>query len=71
MESYQKCIDLKSDFIPVYIERAKLYEKINNNAMAIDDYTKAIDLATDKSELYIARANVYNAIGQKNWLRKI
>ena len=65
MESYQKCIVLKPDFIPVYIDRAKLYEKINNNAMAIGDYTKAINLAPDQSALYIARANCYRVLGQK------
>ena len=56
---------MKPDFIPVYIDRAKLYEKINNNAMAIGDYTKAINLAPDQSSLYIARANCYKTLGQK------
>jgi len=47
---------LKPDFIPVYINRAKLYEEINNNAMALD-------LAPDQSALYIARANCYKTLG--------
>ncbi|WP_281246444.1 hypothetical protein [Propionispira arboris] len=44
---------MKPDFIPIYIDGAELYKKINNIAMAIDEHTKAIALAPDQSALYM------------------
>lgn len=56
---FNKCIELKADFVEAYNERGYAYYHLRNYDKALQDFNKAIDLKPENPEPYYWRGNVY------------
>lgn len=64
IEHYDSALELRSDFLKVYINRGRVYYRMKMHDKSIDDYTVAIKMNPEDAELYFYRGLVYEEVGK-------
>lgn len=68
-EDYTRAIELKSDYVTAYNNRANSYARRRDFVRAIADYTKAIEIKPNFAPAYANRAEAYYSLKEydKAW----